>query len=118
MNGKVKFIQEFRDTAHQLRDYTTAGNWMRLAEALETAGVTLTAADAAAWADRGYLPEEAGQYILDGANPDMAGAASDAAVAADGGPEAHLRAQLLRLAGDNPGLVIDPDVADRLGLDG
>ena len=73
--------------------------------------------DAAAWANSGFLPDEAQPLIDQGVTPDMVGAADEAAVAALGGAAEYRRAAVLRLTEQIPGIVIDPDVADRLGLD-
>lgn len=101
MNGKITFIQEYRRLATRLTDHRIAGNWMRLAEALESSGVELAAAEAARWADRGYLPEEAGQLILDGITAEQQGEMEDHAAAQVGGHEAlaALRIAELHAAG-------------------
>lgn len=62
----IPFIRAYMASATQMRTHAIAGNWARLAAALAEARVTLTATEAAAWADLGLLPEEAGQLILDG----------------------------------------------------
>jgi hypothetical protein len=62
---KITFIKNFVRLARQLNTYAIAGDWMRLAVALEAAGNELTAAEAATWANHGYLPEEAGPLIAD-----------------------------------------------------
>lgn len=73
--------------------------------------------DALAWANTGHLPAEAQPLIEQGVTPHMVGAADEAAVTAHGGPAEHLRAAVRHLAEQHPGMVIDPDLADRLGLD-
>ena len=98
---KVAFIKEYRSTARRLNGTTIAGNWMRLAESLEPAGIILTPAEAAKWAARGYLPEEAGRLILDGITADRQGELEDHAAAQVGGHEAlaALRIAELHAAG-------------------
>lgn len=96
---------EFWANARQLDQPVLAVAWFR-------AGVS--AADAAAWANLGYMPGEAAPLIADGITPEMAAATSEATTAVDG-PDA--RAAVLRLAEDHPGLLVDPELADRLGLD-
>lgn len=91
---KLEFITTYRAAATQLNGYTIAGNWMRLAEALETAGVTLTATEAARWADRGFLPEEAGPLILDGITADRHAELEDHTVEQAGGVDAHAAATI------------------------
>ncbi|GAA0719616.1 hypothetical protein Drose_05920 [Dactylosporangium roseum] len=101
------YIERMR-TSSRLDDLGLIVEWMAASRPVE---------DAVAWANLGYLPSEAAPLIAQDVTPEMAGVISDAAVAVDGGPEGHLRAQVLRLAEDIPGLLIDPDFADRLGLD-
>lgn len=67
---KIAFINEYRRLATQLNGYAIAGGWARLAEALEADGVELAAAEAAKWADHGYLPDEAGPLIASGITAD------------------------------------------------
>jgi hypothetical protein len=73
------------------------------------------ATEAAAWAALGYLPHEAGPLIAEGVTPAMAGIGHDPA-ATDVSSDAALAAlrDELRRRDD---LIIDPDLADRLGLD-
>jgi hypothetical protein len=106
VDGKIAFINEYRRLATQMTDHRIAGNWMRLAEALETTDVTLTAADAAKWADLGYLPDEAGQLILDGITADQQAEMEDHAERQAGGSEAlaAMRVAELHAAG-----VLGPD---------
>ncbi len=66
----IPFIRAYMAAAPQLRTYAIAGNWARLALALEPANITLTATEAAAWAGLGFLPQEAGQLIFDGITAD------------------------------------------------
>jgi hypothetical protein len=102
------YAETYMAAATQLATYRIARQWME-------AGIP--AQDAAAWANLGYLPAEAAKLIAQGIGPQMADAVDEAAEAADGGPDGHLRAGVLRLAEQMPGLIIDPDLADRLGLD-
>lgn len=73
MINKIGFISDYRRIATQMTSHIIAGNWMRLAEALEAAGIGLTAVEAARWAGHGYLPEEAGPLILSGITADQQG---------------------------------------------
>jgi hypothetical protein len=107
MDGKIAFIQEYRRLATQMTDHRIAGNWMRLAEALEAAGVELTAAEAARWAGRGYLPEEAGPLILDGITAEQQGEMEDHAAEQVGGPEALAAMRVAELLGS--GALLGPD---------
>ncbi|GLY08211.1 hypothetical protein [Actinoplanes sp. NBRC 101535] len=86
---KIEFVKEYRAKASQLTDYRIAGDWARLAEHLQNSGITLTAADAARWADAGYLPAEAAPLISDGVTPEQAGELEDLATDIAGGPEAR-----------------------------
>ncbi len=70
MSDKIAWMTTYRAAATQLRTHMIAGNWMRLAWALRDAGITLTPDEAARWANLGFLPEEAGQLILDGMTAD------------------------------------------------
>jgi len=98
---KIEFINEYRRLATQMTGYVIAGNWMRLAVALEAAGIELTAAEAAKWADHGYLPEEAGQLIADGITADRQAELEQHAADQVGGHEAlaALRIAELHAAG-------------------
>lgn len=109
MDGKIEWIKEYRRLATQMTDYRIAGNWMRLAEALEGAGIVLTAAEAARWADRGYLPEEAGQLILDGITAEQQGEMEDHAAEQVGGPEALAAMRIAELLAQ-PGMYGPDDV--------
>ena len=87
MAGKIQFIEEFRATAHQLRTYAIAGRWVRLRDEVPT----LTAQEAAAWADLGYLPEDTWslqQQVDYGVTAAMAREMEDHAEERAGGPEA------------------------------
>jgi hypothetical protein len=84
MSGKIEFIKAFRDAASQLDTYAVAGRWMRLHEELPA----LTAQEAAAWADLGYLPEEAEPQIRSGITAAAAAEMEDHAERQAGGPEA------------------------------
>lgn len=101
---KIEFISEYRRLATQMTDHRIAGNWARLAEALEVSGIKLTASEAARWAGRGYLPEEAGPLILDGITADRAGEMEDYAIERAGGPEALTAMRIAELrVGITPG---------------
>lgn len=100
------YAETYMPNAGQFSTYRDAREWME-------AGVP--AGDAAAWASLGYLPGEAAPLIAQDVTPQMVRAMDEAAVAVDGGREAHLRAEVMRLA--EQGLIIDPELADRLGLD-
>jgi hypothetical protein len=100
------YAEHLHTHARQLNDPTLALEWILTGH---------PATDAAAWATLGYLPDEASPLIAEGVTPAMAGigldpsatdATSDAALAA-------LRDELRR----RDDLIIDPDLADRLGLD-
>lgn len=84
MAGKIEFIEEFRVAARQLNSYVIAGQWVRLRD--EMPG--LTAQEAAAWANLGYLPEEAAGQIRSGIPAAMARELEDHAERQAGGPEA------------------------------
>lgn len=102
---KIAFVNELR-AARPGIGLTLAGNWMRLAEALETAGVTLTAAEAAKWAALNYWPEEAGKLILDGITPEQADEMEQHEADQVGGHEALAA---LRIAELHAGGVLGPD---------
>lgn len=111
---KIEFIKEYKALAAKLNTYPIAGNWMRLAVALEAAGVALTAAEAAKWAGHGYLPEEAGPLILDGITADRQAELEQHAADQVGGHEAlaAMRIAELHAAGvlspDDVVTVVDP----------
>lgn len=120
MNGKIAFVQEYRRLATQMTDHRIAGNWMRLAEALEGAGIELTAAEAARWAGRGYLPEEAGPLILSGISAEQQGEMEDHAAEQVGGPAALAAGRIAELLAqdgmygpDDAVVVQDPTDPDR-----
>lgn len=66
---KLEFIADLHRAAPRI-GLTVVGNWMRLAAALEDAGVTLTPEQAGQWDLQGFLPEEAGPLILSGITPE------------------------------------------------
>lgn len=111
---KIAFINEYRRLATQLTHPTHAGNWMRLAEALEAAGVELTATEAANWASRGYLAEEAGPLILSGITADRQAELEQHTADQVGGHEtlAAMRIAELKASGvlgpDDVAEVVDP----------
>lgn len=114
--GKIEFIHEFRAAATQLNGFRTAGDWMRLSEALRADGITLTAAEAALWADAGYLPGEAVALILDRVSPEQAGELDDLATHIAGGPEQRAAQRIDELV--RAGVLTDPAfVRQRQGPD-
>lgn len=84
MSDKIEFIKAFRARATRLNTYRIAGRWMRLREEVPT----LTAKEAAAWADLGYLPEEAATQIRAGISAATATEMERHAEEQAGGPEA------------------------------
>lgn len=84
MDGKIAFIQEFRATATHLRTYEITGKWLTLRDEI---GPALTAAEAAAWADLGYRPEEAAPQIRSGITAAMANEMEDHAEEQAGGKD-------------------------------
>ena len=106
MSGKIEFIKEFRAAARQLNDYRIAGDWMRLADALKADRITLTAADAAQWADLGYLPGEAVALILDGVTPETAGEMDRLATTIAGGPDQRAAQRIDEMV--RTGVLVDP----------
>lgn len=84
MSDRIAFIKAFRTAATRLDTYAIAGRWMRLAEEIPA----LTAEEAAAWADLGYLPEEAAAQIHSGITAAAADEMEDHAEEQAGGPEA------------------------------
>lgn len=103
MDGKVEFIKAFRATARQLNTHPIAGRWMRLREEIPT----LTADEAAAWANLGYLPEEAEPQIRDGITAAAAREMEDHAAEQAGGPEALAAMRIAELLGS--GAMLGPD---------
>jgi hypothetical protein len=99
------YVEEFRATARQLNSHRYAREWME-------AGVP--AADAAAWANLGYMPDEAEALIAAGRTPDQVAVTEAAEEAVAGGRDELLRHRLRNLG---PQIIIDPDVADRYRLD-
>jgi hypothetical protein len=109
MSGKIRFITDYRAAATQLTDYRIAGDWMRLAWTLRDSGVDLTPTEAAAWADLGMLPEEAGQLILDGVTAQRYAEMEQHAEQQAGGPEAYA-AQRIRQLLDTGVVLTETDV--------
>lgn len=70
--GQIGFVHEFRATAARLNSFAIAGDWSRLAAKLAEQGVTLTAQDAASWANLGFTPGEAEREIAAGVTLDEA----------------------------------------------
>lgn len=103
---KIEFIHAFRAAATQLNGYRIAGDWARLAEALQADNITLTAADAAHWASLGYLPGDAAPLILDGVTPDTAGEMDELATDLAGGSEQRAMQRVDELVAD--GVLVDP----------
>lgn len=103
---KIPFIHAFRAAASQLNGYRIAGEWMRLAEALQADGITLTAADAARWADAGYLPGEAVALILDGVSAEQATELDDLGTDVAGGSEVRAAQRIDELV--RAGVLVDP----------
>lgn len=110
-DGKIQFMDEFRAAATQLHTYAIAGQWMRLREEVPT----LTAREAAAWADLGMLPEEAAPQIRAGITAAAAGEMEDYAEQQAGGPEAlaamriaEILAQDGMLGPDDVTTIVDP----------
>lgn len=68
--------------------------------------------EAAAWANLGFLPEEAGRLIDLGVTAERYAEAYEAEVAAHGGPDEHLRQQIVELF--TAGMDVAPGVWDRL----
>jgi hypothetical protein len=62
----IAFIRAYLAAAHQLATRQIARDWHILAERLAGQGITVTAQDAAGWADLGYMPGEAEPEILRG----------------------------------------------------
>jgi hypothetical protein len=103
---KVEFIHEFRTKARQLAGFRLTGDWVRLAEALEADGITLTGDQAARWANTGHLPGEAAPLIRAGVTPEIADEMDQLAIDIAGGPEAHAMDVIDRLAAD--GALVNP----------
>lgn len=103
MDGKIAFIQEYRRLATQLRDHVIAGRWMRLREDIPT----LTAQEAAAWADLGYYPEEAAPQIRAGITAAQAREMETYAEVQAGGSEALAAMRVAELLGS--GALLGPD---------
>lgn len=101
------YVEHMQTHAHQLNGPELAMEWILAGQ---------PAIDAAAWATLGYRPDEAAPLIAEGVTPAMAGIGHNTAnpeIRPDAGTDAELRAELLR----RDDLLIDPDLADRLGLD-
>jgi hypothetical protein len=79
---------------------------MRLAEAMASHGVTLTAAEAARWADAGYLPGEATPLIRDGVTPQTAGEIDELGTELAGGHEQRAMQVIDGLVRD--GVLVNP----------
>ncbi len=100
VSDKIAFIREFRDAARQLRDFSIAGDWMRLAWALRDNGIDLTAVDAAAWADLGFRPAEAAPLIASGISPATYREMEDHAEQQAGGTDAHAAERIAQMFAD------------------
>lgn len=105
----IRFMTDFWGRARQLRTPDIALRWFLLNAHLPT---PITAATAAMWANLGYLPEEARPLIEAGDKPWRA-ARRDGA---DLGPADAALTLVERTVAAGGEMVIDPDLADRLGL--
>jgi hypothetical protein len=111
---KIEFIKDYLRLTTQFRTHPIAGNWMRLAVALEADGITLTAAEAAKWAGHGYLPEEAGPLIADEITADRQAELEQHAADHVGGHEALAAIRIAELhasgilGADDAVTVVDP----------
>ncbi len=108
------FIPAYRAAATQHRDPRIAGTWWRLHQALDAAGIELTADQAAAWADQGCLPGEAEPMIRAGITPQAYAEMETHAEEQAGGPDAlaALRgAELLgRMLGPDDVVTVDDPI--------
>lgn len=93
-----RYVKEYRESASQLNTYAIGGRWYRTG---------VPAAEAARWANLGYLPEEALAEIAQGMTVEMAQAGNEAEfAAADGGREEQAMRVIDGLVTD--GTLIDP----------
>lgn len=95
MSEKIRFVEEFRHRAHQLRTFSIAGDWMRLACQFREEGVTLTAADAAGRPR--FYPAEAEPTIRSGVTVNTFADIERYAEERAGGPHALADAVGLRM---------------------
>jgi hypothetical protein len=75
MAVRAQYIRTYQALATQLGDLPTALAWYRI-DVGHADGVS--AEDAAAWANAGYLPGDAAPYIIAGITPQMAAEADEA----------------------------------------
>lgn len=94
MRIAVAFIDAFRTEATQLNGYRIAGRWWKLRVAHN-----VTPSDAAAWANLGFLPEEAEPLIRDGISPQQHREMEDHAEGQAGGAEALAAMRIAELTG-------------------
>lgn len=107
MSVRAEYFRIFRQHATQLNGYPQALDWYRI-DVGHADGVT--AEDAAAWANAGYLAEEAAPLIQQGITPEMANAGDDALIAEHG----IIGAGILKFQLEHPGatIIVDPDVEE------
>lgn len=96
MTQRAEFFRIFREQATQLRSYPIALDWYRI-DVGHAAGVTPE--EAAAWANAGYLPQEARPLIVEGFSAEMATMIADID-RDDLSPEEHAMRVLDRLYAD------------------
>lgn len=101
-----RYVRTYRTRARQLTGFRTALAWYNTGTPVE---------DAIAWSDLGYMPGEVAEHIAAGRSPAEVAVTEAAEEAAAGGPEALVRHRLEQIA--DAGVLIDPDVAERHGLD-
>lgn len=110
-DGRTAWVRTYRQRATQLGTLLLAIEWHQLSQRLAAENITLTAEQAATWASRGYLPDEATPLIRSGVTPEMGGEMERHMEERAGGPEAHLRRQLIEMA--EQGMLDDVDRDDR-----
>lgn len=106
-DGRTAFVRAYRERATQLGTLLLAVEWHALSHTLAGENITLTAERAAAWASRGYRPDEAVSRIRAGVTPELDGDLERHAEDMAGGRVAHLRSRLIDMVDD--GTLVLPD---------
>lgn len=105
--GRTAFVRTYRTNATRLGTLLLAVAWHKLSHAVAAEGIVLTAEQAAAWASRGYLPDEAEPSVRAGITAELDAEMEQHVERQAGGSEAYLRQRLAEMA--EQGTLVLPD---------